>query len=64
MNDLLEIWSLPWHTLQRRLAMGVGTENGVQVCRLAPAAGTEAGSWLMRALNAVPAQPNAPRRLE
>jgi hypothetical protein len=26
MNDVLEFWSLPWHTLQRSLANGFGAE--------------------------------------
>jgi hypothetical protein len=62
MNNFLEMWSLPWHALQRRLAMSVGADGGVQPPRPAAAEGADTGSWLMRALNAAPPQPNS--RLE
>jgi hypothetical protein len=59
MSDFLETWSLPWHALQRRLAMSVGAEVAVQPPRPAAVAGAHAGSWLMRALKAEPTQPNS-----
>jgi hypothetical protein len=62
MNNFLEMWSLPWHALQRRLAMSVGADVAVQPPRPKAAGGADAGSWLMRALNAAPPQPNS--RLE
>jgi hypothetical protein len=64
MSDFLEMWSLPWHTLQRRLAMGVGADVGVQPPRPAAAGSADAGNWLMRALNAAPLQHNSPGQLE
>jgi hypothetical protein len=55
MNDLLEIWSLPWHALQRRLATGFEAERTiprptVKPSQSEPDAG-EPGSWLKRARN-------------
>ena len=62
MNDLLDMWSLPWHALQRRLAVSIGAAAGVQTPRPVAAGGADTGSWLMRALSAAPPQPNS--RLE
>jgi hypothetical protein len=49
MNDILELWSLPWHALQKSLAEAFGGEN-VRASR----AGAEAGSWLGRAHRVTP----------
>ena len=27
MNDICEMWSLPWHALQRNLASGIGGDG-------------------------------------
>ena len=56
MNDIFEIWSLPWHALQRRLATAVGAEapaRNVTNPRGAGAgvAAVPASSWLARALS-------------
>jgi hypothetical protein len=64
MSNFLEMWSLPWHALQRRVAMGLGADVAAQVPRPAAAGGADAGSWLMRALNAAPPQHNSPGQLE
>lgn len=42
MNDILELWSLPWHALQKSLAEAFGGEN-VWIST------AEAGGWLSRA---------------
>jgi hypothetical protein len=63
MNNFLEMWSLPWHALQHRLAMSVAADEGVQAPRPAAAA-ADTGSWLMRALSAAPPQHNSPGQLE
>jgi hypothetical protein len=63
MSDL-EMWSVPWHTLQRRLAKGVGAELGVKPLHAPAALGANTGSWLIRALTAVPPQHDSPGRLE
>jgi hypothetical protein len=63
MNDFLEMWSLPWHALQRRLAMSVGVDAAAQPRRAADG-GADAGNWLMRALSAAPPQHNSPGQLE
>ncbi|MGO9513696.1 MAG: hypothetical protein ACLP2F_08655 [Steroidobacteraceae bacterium] len=63
MNEIFELWSLPWHALQRSLANGFGAAGTTvsapanPVCtgaRIAgtPVAGARASSWLVRALNA------------
>ena len=58
MNEILESWSLPWHALQRDLAMGLA---GEAVGRSAPtlravkvqrAVAVSASSWLSRARQA------------
>jgi hypothetical protein len=55
MNDILELWSLPWHTLQKSLAeaSGVGVAVGVSALTAAvqPADAQNPGavSWLGRA---------------
>jgi hypothetical protein len=59
MNNLLEMWSHPWHALQQRLAMSVGADADREAPRPAAAGAADAGSWLTRALNAAPPQPNS-----
>jgi len=59
MNDMFEIWSLPWHALQRRLAKGVGAEAAANATTNPPNAGARvaaapASSWLTRALSGAP----------
>jgi hypothetical protein len=56
MNDMFEIWSLPWHALQRRLAKGVGAADAATVTANPLGAGARAAmapasSWLARALS-------------
>jgi len=55
MNDIFEIWSLPWHALQRRLAAGVGAEAAARHATNPRGAGVgvavPASSWLARALS-------------
>jgi hypothetical protein len=54
MNDIFELWSLPWHALQRSLAETFGAEANVNSAaggkpsnaHSVPAA---ASSWLVRA---------------
>lgn len=63
MNDFLEMWSLPWHALQRRLAMSVGTDADRQAREPAAAGDPDAGSWLMRALNGPATSAQQPARV-
>jgi hypothetical protein len=54
MNDVCEMWNLPWHALQRNLAMGIGGdaagEPGNFTGSAFKAVATVAGnSWLGRA---------------
>ena len=64
MNEVLELWSLPWHALQRKLAEPFGTTAATanmafdakylsSQCSRATAPGA-GGSWLARARRAVP----------
>jgi hypothetical protein len=47
MNDQCEIWSAPWHVLQRNLAAGIGTAPvGGSLPRME---GVIVNSWLARA---------------
>ena len=60
MDDLFEIWSLPWHALQRRLAKGVEAGAAAKATTNPRNAGARiaaapAGSWLVRALTGAPA---------
>lgn len=59
MNDIFDMWSLPWHALQRNLALGLGgdvhecaapTFKAVNVQGLA----ASANSWLRRAQRRTP----------
>jgi len=56
-SDIAELWSLPWHELQRSLAAVVGAQaagqasgNGAITFKVAgsPCAFSPAGSWLGR----------------
>jgi hypothetical protein len=54
MSDLCEMWSLPWHTLQRNLAKGIGTEKAGHAAPSLLGVNTQgamlvANSWLSRA---------------
>jgi hypothetical protein len=59
MNDVWEMWSLPWHALQRSLAKSFGAETPA-----GPPAGSgpkdarplaeQGGSWLVRARRIAP----------
>ncbi|MGO9988369.1 MAG: hypothetical protein ACLPSY_06300 [Steroidobacteraceae bacterium] len=62
MNDIFELWSLPWHALQRSLAVSFGAEAaapGSPQSTAARIAATPTSSWLVRALS-VTAQSTAP----
>ena len=54
MNDISELWSLPWHALQKDLAMGLaGKAVGPSVPALKAVkvqSVVAANSWLSRAL--------------
>jgi len=59
MNEIFELWSLPWHALQRSLANGFVADASIgepaSPARLGhgdPAA--RAGSWLARARSVAP----------
>jgi hypothetical protein len=59
MNDILELWSLPWHALQRSLAKGFGaatTGNApANLCSSGTGvASAQNGSWLARARRVAP----------
>lgn len=64
MNDIFELWSLPWHALQRSLALSFGAEAAAMApgnAQSTPArAAAPTGSWLARALS-VTAQPASTR---
>jgi hypothetical protein len=52
MNDTCEMWSLPWHALQRNLANGIGGDAIVHFAgsvRAVNVASPAANSWLGRA---------------
>jgi len=67
MNDTCEMWSLPWHALQRNLALGLGGEAivhspvTVQAVTVQSAA-VGANSWLGRALLRVTPLPQPVRQ--
>ena len=66
MNDTCEMWSLPWHALQRNLALRLGGEANIHssamamVVNVQGAAGA-ANSWLGRARLRVAPMPNQVR---
>jgi hypothetical protein len=54
MHDTCEMWSLPWHALQRNLAKGIGADAIVYSAAIVTAlsvqsAAVAATSWLGRA---------------
>jgi hypothetical protein len=53
MNDIAELWSLPWHMLQRNLAAGIGDQRtlagGDSCTAFAVKKPDIACSWLVRA---------------
>jgi hypothetical protein len=58
MNDICELWSLPWHALQRDLALGLAGEAvgrsvpALRTVKVQRAVAVSANSWLSRALQA------------
>jgi len=65
MNDIFELWSLPWHALQRSLANGFGAETAISAPVNPPGSGVRVAaapvSWLARALSAAAQAPAANR---
>jgi hypothetical protein len=64
MNETLELWSAPWHSLQRNLADRQAAEMSRIIAGIAVAGGAQPGtdaapSWLARAR--MPIQPVAGR---
>ena len=61
MNDTGEMWSLPWHTLQRDLARGLDghapAHAGAVIKAVAVQSSMSAGSWMGRARLRVPTPP-------
>jgi len=59
MNDIYEIWSLPWHVLQKNLAKGIGAEEsaGGSAAHESVKVHSYAGSWLSRARHRVESPP-------
>jgi len=56
MNDIFELWSLPWHALQRSLVVSFGAETAAIAPGDPRSMGARvetapASSWLVRALN-------------
>jgi hypothetical protein len=53
MNDILEFWSLPWHTLQRSMANSFDAEAGTRSTSASHGATTPGANstWLARARN-------------
>ena len=51
MNDICEMWSLPWHALQRSLALGVAPDASASSTKAVnvPSVANPANSWLSRA---------------
>jgi hypothetical protein len=57
MNDIFELWSLPWHTLQRNLAETFGSQaSAIAATQATRNSGfsSNSGNWLQRAGTAVP----------
>ena len=65
MNDTCEMWSLPWHALQRNLALGLGGDAIIYSAATVKAVNVQsaaipANSWLGRArLRVAPVTPQA-----
>ena len=69
MNDTCEMWSLPWHALQRNLALTLGGEAIMYTSALVKAvnvqsAAVAANSWLGRARLRVAFLPHQVRQVE
>ena len=67
MSDTCEMWSLPWHALQRDLALGLGgnaiVHSAVTVKAVSvQSAAVGANSWLGRALLRVTPLPQQVRQ--
>ncbi len=73
MNDIFELWSLPWHALQHSLALSFGAEEAAATPGAPPytaarpstatrVIATPTSSWLVRALS-VTAQPASARTI-
>lgn len=59
MNELSETWSLPWHTLQRNLALGINADAAAHSTPSLMAHSVQgmtvtANSWLSRARRRAP----------
>jgi hypothetical protein len=59
MNEISEAWSLPWHALQRNLALALGGDVAGHSARSWPTANLQAVgvctvSWLSRAQTRTP----------
>jgi hypothetical protein len=58
MNDICELWSLPWHALQRDLAMGLAGEAArlavpaLRAVKVQRAVAVSTSSWQSRARQA------------
>jgi hypothetical protein len=58
MNDICELWSVPWHALQRDLALGLAGEPversvpALRAVKVRRAVAVSATSWLSRAVQA------------
>jgi hypothetical protein len=64
MNEIFELWSLPWHVLQRDLALGLAGEtlfSSPKAVKGPSAAAGAANSWLSRALRQAAPPPHAGR---
>jgi hypothetical protein len=68
MNDTSEMWSLPWHALQRNLALRLGGEAVIHSSAMVKAvnvqnAAVAANSWLGRARLRVALPPHQVRQI-
>ncbi len=60
MNELCEMWNLPWQTLQKDLALGLAADRPLK-----PSAAVSTISWLSRSrLRAVPRAQAPIRRVQ
>jgi hypothetical protein len=67
MNEVCEMWSLPWHALQRNLALGLSANapahSGATIKAVSVQSSTVyANSWLGRARLRVAPQPHQGRQ--